>query len=59
MKKFKQLREDGVGAVPVNVAGEPGDSKKMAGYDKMLGDGKMFRRKSLEKLTKKKNKYEP
>ena len=57
MKKFKQLRE--TGAVPVNVAGVPGDSTKMAGFDKMLDDGKMLRRKSLGKLTKKKSSYEP
>ena len=57
MKTFKQLREDG--AVPVNVAGVPGTvssmqgSPTMAGIDKMLGAGKMLRRKPLTKIRKK------
>jgi hypothetical protein len=57
MKTFKQLREDG--AVPVNVAGVPGTvssmqgSPTMAGIDKMLGGGKMLRRKPLTKIRKK------
>jgi len=57
MKTFKQLREDG--AAPVNVAGLPGPvssmqgSPTMAGIDKMLGGGKMLRRKPLTKIRKK------
>ena len=60
MKSLKQIREDAVGGAGTAMsmgAGPQGlgsaQDAPIAGYDKILGNGKMLRRKALEVLRKK------
>jgi hypothetical protein len=59
MKRLKEIREDAVGgggtamsmgAGPQGLGSTTG--APIAGYDKLLGNGKMLRRKALDLLSK-------